>query len=363
MLVVSGPASAGPVAVLFRFQDHRIDEASGIAVGHTSPGIVYVHNDSGDSARVFAIDRASGRTAAVVGVRGAENVDWEDMAAAPSPDGVPSLWLADIGDNTSVRSEIRIYRVAEPRIAPSDRNRVVRTARAEEWRLRYPDGPVDAESLAVTPGGTAYLVTKSLFGASRVYRVPARPDRSRVQVLERVGSIVFRPNSLGTPIAQVEALTATSAALSSDGSILVVRTYPDAYLWRVTGNDVATALTHTPVRVRLPDERQGEGVTVDGDRLLLDTEGKGQPVLSVPLPPVPAAGPPRSASSPRAGAPGAPTASAVVTHGVSQVASPSSSASLLRRTGPIAGAGVVILLAVVGGGLIIARRRHRPNRG
>jgi hypothetical protein len=285
------PSGASPVGerVLFRFRDVRIDEVSGIAAGLRSPGIVYVQNDSGDRNRFFAVDAASGRTAATVTVRGATNDDWEDLAVAPDRRGVPSVWLADSGDNDADRSEIRLYRVDEPLVRPVDR-RAARPARdtapADVWRLRYPEGPADAESLAVAPGGTAYLITKSVFGFSVVYRVPPAPDRSRVQTVTRVGSILFRPRGVTTPFGSLGERTATGAAFSPDGRLFAVRTYGEAYVWTVSDGDVAAAIRRPPVFVALPPQPQGEGIALPGNgTALVDSEGVRSAVWTVPLPP------------------------------------------------------------------------------
>ncbi len=287
-----------PPSALFHIADPRIDEASGIAVGIAAPGVVYVQNDSGDSARFFALDAHTGKTLATYDVPGATNVDWEDIAVARDRRGVPSVWLADIGDNDSKRSEIRVYRVDEPRVgAPPT------TAPSEVWRLRYPGGPVDAESLAVAPGGAAYVLTKSIFGATEVYAVPSRSDPGRVQVLRRIGEIDFHPT--GTPGGPnvVGQVTATGAALSRDGSRLAVRTYTDAYVWPVRNGDVAHAVKARPTRVALPRQPQGEGITVDGKRLLVDSEQAGSAVYAVALPRLPTgSSAPRPTTTPNASA-------------------------------------------------------------
>src|SRR5262245_44525722 len=97
--------------LLFLVADPRIVEASGIATSIVHPAVMYVHNDSGDSARFFALDGHTGRTVATYTVPGATNIDWEDIAVARDRRGVPSVWLADIGDNDANRTEVRIYRV------------------------------------------------------------------------------------------------------------------------------------------------------------------------------------------------------------------------------------------------------------
>jgi hypothetical protein len=325
--------------LLFHIADTRIGEASGIARGIASPGVVYVQNDSGDSARFFALDARTGATLATYTVPGATNVDWEDIAVARDRRGVPSVWLADIGDNDANRAEVRVYRVDEPHVrAGVDAT----TAAPETWRLRYPGGPIDAESLAVAPGGAAYIVTKALLGGSTVYALPSRPSGA-VQTVRQVGEIRFQLT--GTPGGpnQFGQLTATGASLSADGSVLAVRTYTDAYLWRVAHGDVAAALRAAPVRVALPAQPQGEGVAVDGKRLLIDTEGAGSAVYAVPLPALTAAPPASTKATPK------PTPA---------TATPAESKPRSRRTRVLVGVGlIVVVLGALSLGLRRARRR------
>jgi hypothetical protein len=298
-LVVIAPAPHAKPHVLFHFADPRIVEASGIAPGIASPAVDYVENDGGDSNRFFAVDARTGDTAAAITVPGARNVDWEDIAVARDAAGTPSVWLADIGDNDAARSEIQVYRVTEPHVRAADRDRTIRADAVDVWRLRYPDGPVDAESLAVAPDGSGFVVTKSV-GGSTVYRLPPHPDSARVQVLRRVGSIAFAPTGTHNPFGVAGQVSATSAAISVDGSIFVVRTYSDAYVWPLGGAGLAAALARRPVVVPLPDQPQGEGIAVSGRTLLIDSEGLHSAVYAVPLPEPPAQ-PHATASEPAAG--------------------------------------------------------------
>ncbi|MEO6700848.1 MAG: hypothetical protein ABI140_18535, partial [Jatrophihabitantaceae bacterium] len=253
-------AATSPVRPLFSLSDPRISEASGLAVGHRSPSVLYLHNDSGDSARFFAVDARTGRTRAVYQLPGARNLDWEDLATGPDQRGVASVWLADIGDNDALRSEVQLYRVDEPAVDERavDERAVAEpaeltTGRPQLWRLRYPDGPHDAESLIADPvRHRLYLITKSLFGRSELFEVPASPDPSRVQALSQVGTLSF--GLTGTPGGPnpIGQLTATGASISADGSLVAVRTYTDAYLWPVSDGDLAAALRRPPTRIALP---------------------------------------------------------------------------------------------------------------
>lgn len=302
----SGTPAAAKATPLFRLADPRLDEVSGIAVGITSPGVVYVQNDSGDSARFFALDKQTGAVRAEYDVPGAHNLDWEDIAVAPDSRGVPSVWLADIGDNDSVRPQIQLYRVDEPHVDLSRTDVVSSSAPPQVWRLSYPDGPADAESLAVSPAGVPYLFTKSVLGRTSVYQAPTQPGPG-VQTLTKIGAIQFAFTGTPSPFSVVGQLTATGADLSRNGRQLVVRTYSDAYLWTVPSGDLAAALQAAPVRVALPQQPQGEGVCFDGDRLLIDSEQVGSAAYAVALPPPPAqpsattrAPPPSSAPVPAA---------------------------------------------------------------
>lgn len=276
-------AAAAPARVLFRIADPRIAEASGIATGLASPGIVYVHNDSGDTNRFFALDPRTGATVATVRVTGATNVDWEDIAVARDARGTPSVWLADIGDNDAVRDEVRVYRVDEPKLRASARGLTIRSERADVWRLRYPGGPVNAEALAVSPSGVGYIVTKSYAGDATVYRLPPHADPARVQVLHRIASVRFGPTGTRNPFGAAGGLPVTAAAISRDGSLFTARSYSDAHVWRMKHANVAEALKGKATVIALPDQELGEGIDFDGRRLLVDSEGIHSAVYAVPL--------------------------------------------------------------------------------
>jgi hypothetical protein len=287
-LLAMAPAVAAS-SRLCLVDDPRLSEVSGIAARARDPRFVYVQNDSGDSARFFAVDIRTGQTAAVYTVPGARNVDWEDLAVAPDAAGRSSVWLADIGDNQSTRSEVDVYRIPEP-ARPTYRGSsttapVLATTRPDIWRLRYPDGPHDAESIAVDPmTHRVYIATKSLSGVSEVFELPARPDPTHRQPLSQIGTVTFHAHGHAGPFDGYGQFMATGAAISPDGRLFVLRTYADAYVWPLHDGDVQAALRSTPLRIRLPSQPQGEGVDVVGGALWLSSEGRDQPILTVTLP-------------------------------------------------------------------------------
>ncbi|MGH3387253.1 MAG: hypothetical protein ACRDOO_00065, partial [Actinomadura sp.] len=174
-------------AVAFVVSDPRISEASGLAVSRRHPGIVYVHNDSGGTPKIFAIG-PDGRTRATLTIAGAGARDWEALALGRDEAGRPALFVADIGDNLGgAWPHVTVYRVPEPARLGS------RTLRATAFRMRYEDGPRNAESLMINPvTGRLYVASKEFAGG--LYAAPARLRTDRVNVLRKIAKA---PSVLG----------------------------------------------------------------------------------------------------------------------------------------------------------------------
>jgi hypothetical protein len=257
--------SYAPAAELARFADARIAESSGVSASARSDDVLFTHNDSGDVARFFAVDRR-GATLGVFDVDGARAEDWEDMARGRVDDGGPALFLADIGDNFRRRRSVTVYVVREP-VVHGDA--VVPVARRRE--LRYEDGPHDAEALLVHPRDNAvFVVTKERTGAAGVYRADG-------DTLRRVGEVRLDP-LVRRPGAYAKAVT--SGEIAPDGMRVVLRTPFEAFEWDIAEGGVPAAFNDTPRRIALPETEQGEAVayTRDGRSLVTTSEGVGAPL-------------------------------------------------------------------------------------
>ena len=157
-----------------KIADDQINELSGIVSSRRTTGVWWVHNDSGDSARLFAIGN-DGRSLGEFRLAGAKATDWEDIGIGPGPKaGVAYLYVADIGDNAEARLSVQLYRVPEPAVDPAKPAPSPRTLDGgETLTLTYPDGPHNAEAFFVDPKtGRLYIVSKRI-GAAGLYR--ARP--------------------------------------------------------------------------------------------------------------------------------------------------------------------------------------------
>src|SRR6185295_8023048 len=84
--------------------DARLNELSGIAASMLHPSVLYVHNDSGDSSRFFAID-TGGRVLSTCYFEGDPKLkplgvrDCEDMCLSTGPGAGGYIYMGDIGDN------------------------------------------------------------------------------------------------------------------------------------------------------------------------------------------------------------------------------------------------------------------------
>ncbi|MEZ4451351.1 MAG: hypothetical protein R3B09_17865 [Nannocystaceae bacterium] len=244
------PSVASPV-VQATIADPEISEASGLAQSRSQPGVFWVHNDSGDSARFFAFDGA-GATLGIFALTDVDAEDWEDLALGPGPTPGAWIYLADIGDNLAARPRVTVYRVPEPDAAAA-RGGLMKITGAEAIVLAYPDKPHDAETLLVDPAtGDLFIAIKS--DPTRIFRHPGPVTAGGPYVLEEVTPIV----APGT--------YATGGDVSPAGDFVAIRTYTQAHLWlRPKGGDLRDAFATAPCVLPLAAEVQGETLAIAGD--------------------------------------------------------------------------------------------------
>ena len=262
----SSRVAAKPTATLaprldFSQDDKQLDEVSGVAVVRSKPGLLWMHNDSGDTARLFAVNR-SGKIALTVNLQGANAFDWEDCDAQGK-----WIYAGDIGDNLSIRQNVQIYRFHEPKKWSGEL-----TLGRNSWQqttLKFPDGAHNCESLAVAPDGRILLVTKEESGISGFYIWDKSWKDKRSATLSKMASFKFDgPGPYGK--------LATGADFSPDGRKLIVTTYTDLYEFRLGRSFDFASLELRPVKQELPAQKQCEAVcySLDGKTIYSTGEGK-----------------------------------------------------------------------------------------
>lgn len=229
-----------------------LPEVSGIVQSH-QPFTLWMINDSGDEPIVYAVDTRKGLLSKHK-LAGAANVDWEDIAIAPSNAGYDSLgvrlndlYLADIGDNNAKRTSIVVYRIPEPDAYSSS---TIPVTGVEKFELTYPDGPRDAEAMLVDPlTGEIVIVTK-------------RDAKARIY---SCGELMTSPVQL-TFRGELPFTLITAGDVASHGRTIILKNYHKAWEWtRDPKEPLWKALLREGKRIPYGPELQGEAICYDQD--------------------------------------------------------------------------------------------------
>jgi hypothetical protein len=112
---------------------------------------------------------------------------------------------------------------------PEPANLQTPITQVERINFRYPDGPRDAEAMFVDPLTKDIFIVTKRENNSRLYRLPYPQNVNEVAVAELMGELPLT--------------FATGAAISPDGTEILVRTYTQIFYWkRNAGQTVADAM-------------------------------------------------------------------------------------------------------------------------
>lgn len=264
-----------------KLQRKDMDEISGIAASGINKDLYYVHNDSGDTSRFFAI-LPTGEVKSTIYFKGnpSEKLgvqDCEDIAVGPGPaKGKSYVYLGDIGDNNHSRKYLTVYRMEEKKSWATDS--LAHTS-ADPVNLKYPDGPKDAETLMVDPiEKLMYIVSKREDTVS-VYSAPLSYKVNDTLMLAKRCKLFFKGFKLFKWI--------TAGDISKDGQQVLIKSYSKVYYWKRQNNEPIWQTIQRPPRI-LPyqEERQGEaiGFTPDGKGYYTTSEGVYAPIYYYNVP-------------------------------------------------------------------------------
>ena len=254
----------------------NITEASGLAVSPTQPGVLWMHNDSGDAAKLYAV-QTTGERLATIRLDDMWAYDWEDMAAGPCEASAPSsscLYVGDIGDNHRVRNYLKLHRLVEPDVTLGDQ--LLAKGEYDTMTVAYPDEPHDCEGLVVDAQGYVYLITKEWDAPKfRVYATAYLPGATEapLQFLSE-----HDISDLGGTAALV-----TAASLSLPLNRLLLRTYSAVIAYQLPPGATLSELPWaTAYNVPVANEAQGEAIDFGPEGYWHVSEGKGPPIWHVP---------------------------------------------------------------------------------
>jgi hypothetical protein len=264
LVVLLGVAACSPPSLPFSrlaglVTSDQLDEISGLAASHVHEDVLWMHNDSGNPARLYAVSRR-GRLLARFDVQGAKNVDWEDIASFDLH-GRHYLLLADTGDNGGRRRNFALHVFEEPAKLENGTITPAWTIRA-----RWPDGPRDCEAVAVDAvEGEALLVSKKRV-PPELFALPLADPHGAIREARRIGRLADVPQ-VGEKLRRRDPKLAalfsqvTAADVSPDRRTLAVLTYGSVLFYRRDGGETwANATARAPETHDVPPIPQAEAL-------------------------------------------------------------------------------------------------------
>lgn len=270
--------------VSHRVEFDPIGEMSGI-VRNPVDGLFWVHNDSGDEPRLFALDAKgtvqipqslgdnyhgeeveSGKERwPGVFIENAVNQDWEDVTS----DGL-NLYIADMGNNRNARRNLGIY------VVPWDSLSDIQSANATRFiPVHYPEQTgfpplerhFDSESLFFADG-SLYAITKHR------QPVPIQQPQPGANLYRLDSQSETESNALTLIDHHPDLTSATAAELSPDGETLAVLSYTAIWLFeRPETGDAWLSASSRRLPLDTDAARQIEAITwADDDTLVIVNE-------------------------------------------------------------------------------------------
>ncbi len=244
-------------------KNDNLKEISGAAVSYINKGILWVHNDSGGKASLFAI-KHDGSIVAELALDGAVNIDWEDLSLNPCGEE-ECLYVADIGDNSLNRNDYAVYKVKEPLLSDTSET-VITVSDWVKYPVSYEDSSKNSEAMAIDPEGKVYIFSKEI-GLTNVYMAESLSETGTE--FKYIGVIDTGTEISGYP-AEAQPSLVTGADINRNGTRLLLRTYgiyttQDDGIMEFAFNkgNFEEVFTQEPLMVPEGNDMQGESIAYD----------------------------------------------------------------------------------------------------
>lgn len=254
-------SSSGPTGskrfkdtVLARMKFPGLSEISGLSRS-SKAGVLWSHNDSGDRARIYAIDTRTGNVISQATLKGVNARDFEDITYNRG-----TIYVGDIGDNFRLRSFISIYRLREPALHGHP------SIRAERFELNYPDGRKNSEAIMIDPIFNELFLISKEGRKAQLFHVPLNKRKGTLKALQML-KVIKEP--------------VTGSDISPNGREIIVVGTDNMFLFtRNQEESVPQAMSRAPTIIGKSVKGQCEAVTFEGKSkapgFYSITEGRGR---------------------------------------------------------------------------------------
>lgn len=281
-LPLSQVQAEGPrkLAVIGQFLHKPLSEISGIDRSETYKDVWWVHNDSGDTPRLFAVDgqgkiifpgylkgryhaeTATPKKQAWPGLRVklAANIDWEELVVSGD-----KIYIADVGNNGNARRDLGVYMIKEPNPRATDRMRI-----QAHYPVVYPDQKqypaklwhFDCEAVFASQGTLFFLTKHRVAGQIRraQYGTKLYCMKTKHTDKDNVLTLLGQHKKLLCP---------TAADLSPNGQRLAVLCLNSVWIFeKPKKGDNWLAGKSQSIELRFEQILQAEGLCWDDDETL-----------------------------------------------------------------------------------------------
>ena len=245
-----------------KFRSKMINESSGLVKSRIHNNIYWTHNDSGDIARLFAVDingnliqPSNIHAYKGISIIGALNVDWEGIAS----DNSGNLYIGDIGNNYKDKELFVVYKIKEP--LPSEET----SAMVEQIiKFFYPANEEPASK-------RQEINAEALFWAQNHLFIITKGGKSRFTDLYALNMATAELENALTLIGSFDFKgMVTGADATADGKKIAVLTYNGIWVFTIvldSLNYFSGDISWLPIRAG-----QCEAICFDGDQLVISNE-------------------------------------------------------------------------------------------
>ncbi|NQT24945.1 hypothetical protein HQ585_06305 [candidate division KSB1 bacterium] len=264
-----------------------LEEISGIAPSLQYDNRLWGINDSGNSPSLYSIG-VDGILDETWTVEGVVNDDWEEIGWVHRK-GESFLFIADVGDNASTRSFVRIHLIRSTDLIS---NGSLKVTPAYSFAFQYSDGPRDCEAVSYDPVEDRFLFISKQSKPPVLYELPLHPIKSRVlRKATRVTDVTGFPKPAeGDNLIKSKLIDKAYQSTAMDFSPIQDRaallTYGPLLIYKKSPSmDWPTAFQMKPTEIPLPIMRQVESVcfSKDGKSIYITSEKVPAPIFRVDL--------------------------------------------------------------------------------